>query len=487
MLVAFGDEALRFRVPERRGKRGLLDALRAVDGARDVVLTEETGCLIWRRGAVRDLAAIAAVLDHQEIGDVEEVKGREHRVLVVYDGEDLDDVALAIGRSREEVIELHSRATYRVAMLGFMPGFAYMRGLPPELVLPRRAPRARVPPGSVAIAAEYAGIYPFASPGGWNLLGRAASFDAFREDGHAAFAIGDGVTFVPTTTATTSTNIPASERIVMMSRVPDDRPHLEITRAAGFAISVRDCSGRMHEGIPPGGPLVRSACARANRLLGNSGHSCAIEIVGSLEATARNGTVAVSSDGDQRVDLKEGDAIRIETGPRRVRYLAIEGGVHAPFVPGPARMLKRGDRILPDEIASSISGTQDETEEEEEEGEEEEEEEHHDVIEILRGPDVVDGAWELLTSRRPFRISSSSNRTGVRLEDSALSSTSSLQKASAPMVIGAIELTPAGLIVLGPDHPTTGGYPVVAVLRSKSLDSFFATPIGGSICFSEGS
>ena len=98
-----------------------------------------------------------------------------HRVSVFYDGEDLDAVAAAVGLDRNAVIALHAEREYRVAMLGFLPGFAYLHGLDERLRLPRRAPRPRVPAGSVAIAAQYTGIYPFASAGGWNLLGRAVA------------------------------------------------------------------------------------------------------------------------------------------------------------------------------------------------------------------------------------------------------------------------------------------------------------------------
>lgn len=102
---------------------------------------------------------------------------------VTYDGEDLADVAAQVGVSVEEVVRRHSAATYTVAFCGFMPGFAYIVGLPPELQLPRRAtPRTRVPAGAVAIAAEFAGVYPRESPGGWHLLGRtdAALWDEAR-------------------------------------------------------------------------------------------------------------------------------------------------------------------------------------------------------------------------------------------------------------------------------------------------------------------
>jgi len=92
---------------------------------------------------------------------------------VVYDGADLEDVAQACGLRADEVVELHSGTEYTVAFCGFMPGFAYLVGLPSLLQMPRRdTPRTRVPAGSVAIAAEFTGVYPRQSPGGWHLLGR---------------------------------------------------------------------------------------------------------------------------------------------------------------------------------------------------------------------------------------------------------------------------------------------------------------------------
>ncbi|MDO8362147.1 MAG: allophanate hydrolase subunit 1 [Actinomycetota bacterium] len=100
------------------------------------------------------------------------VAGPAVTIDVVYDGADLAAVADATGLSVEAVIALHTEAEYTVAFCGFMPGFAYMVGLPPVLHLPRRrSPRTRVPAGSVAIAAEYAAVYPDDSPGGWHLLG----------------------------------------------------------------------------------------------------------------------------------------------------------------------------------------------------------------------------------------------------------------------------------------------------------------------------
>ena len=88
-------------------------------------------------------------------------------------GPDLDEVARGHGLRPQDVVALHSGVTYRVYMLGFAPGFAYLGGLPPELATPRRAtPRDRVPPGSVGIAGQQTAIYPMATPGGWQLIGR---------------------------------------------------------------------------------------------------------------------------------------------------------------------------------------------------------------------------------------------------------------------------------------------------------------------------
>lgn len=89
------------------------------------------------------------------------------------DGPDLDEVADRLGRSPAEVVALHAGRVYVVHMLGFSPGFAYLGTLPPGIEVPRRpVPRTHVPAGSVAIAARQTGVYPIASPGGWNLIGR---------------------------------------------------------------------------------------------------------------------------------------------------------------------------------------------------------------------------------------------------------------------------------------------------------------------------
>ncbi len=94
----------------------------------------------------------------------------------VYDGADLDDVADLCGMSVEALVARHSASEFEVAFCGFAPGFAYLSGLDPALVVPRLAtPRTSVPAGSVAIADRWSAVYPRESPGGWRLIGRTSA------------------------------------------------------------------------------------------------------------------------------------------------------------------------------------------------------------------------------------------------------------------------------------------------------------------------
>jgi KipI family sensor histidine kinase inhibitor len=124
--------------------------------------------------------------------------GRLHEIGVRYDGEDLAEVAERTGLAVGDVVARHAAPVYTVACLGFSRGFPYLEGLDPALHLPRRAsPRARVPAGSVAVAADLTGIYPRSTPGGWHLLGTtdAVLFDESAEP-PALLAPGDRVRFV---------------------------------------------------------------------------------------------------------------------------------------------------------------------------------------------------------------------------------------------------------------------------------------------------
>ncbi len=119
---------------------------------------------------------------------------------VYYDPEvglDLDEVCEFSGLGREEVIRIHSEQTYRVYAIGFSPGFAYLGTTDPRIALPRKAtPRQKVPTGSVGIAGSQTAIYPSATPGGWQIIGRTPrKMIDWESDSLALVQVGDRVQF----------------------------------------------------------------------------------------------------------------------------------------------------------------------------------------------------------------------------------------------------------------------------------------------------
>ena len=155
----------------------------------------------------------ALKLRHEEVEGVlrgylarlEELKlpaPRHVEIPVCYGGEfgpDLAEVSKLHGMTEKQTIELHASVEYLVYFLGFVPGFAYLGNLPKGLVTPRLAsPRKRVPAGSVGVAGNQTGVYPFATPGGWRLLGRTP-VKMFRaeNDGLSLLSIGDRVRLTP--------------------------------------------------------------------------------------------------------------------------------------------------------------------------------------------------------------------------------------------------------------------------------------------------
>lgn len=189
-------DALDRAVTDARGAGRLPGLIETVPTFRSLTVCFDP--LVTRRAEV--LAVIEPLLDAapSELP----ATGRSWRLPVCYGAgaeNDLAAVAAAIGTTADGVIDLHCRATYRVHMLGFLPGFAFMGDVAGPLRLPRRAtPRVRVPAGSVAVANELTAIYPWESPGGWHLLGRCPVplFDAAAES-PALLAVGDRVEFEP--------------------------------------------------------------------------------------------------------------------------------------------------------------------------------------------------------------------------------------------------------------------------------------------------
>ncbi len=144
--------------------------------------------------AVRAAAAVP--------GEAAAKPGRTVEIPVCYGGaygEDLPFIAQHAGLSPEEVIALHSGRVYRIFMLGFLPGFPYLGGLDERLFTPRlAAPRTKIPAGSVGIGGQQTGIYPMASPGGWQLLGRTPlRLFSPEASGRLPYRAGDSIRFVP--------------------------------------------------------------------------------------------------------------------------------------------------------------------------------------------------------------------------------------------------------------------------------------------------
>jgi allophanate hydrolase subunit 2 len=233
---------------------------------------------------------------------------------------------------------------------------------------------------------------------------------------------------------------------------------LAIERVAGLcAIQDGGRRGHMHEGVPRGGALVPELLARANRLACNAWGAPAIEIFGSMRVVADGALVAATENG--AIDLAPGVAATIE----RARYLAVAGGFDvlrvldgrgALPVAGIGHVVRAGDVLsagtdtLPPEELPLLD-------------------DRDRPIRVLLGPDRArfhpSAIADLFGDE--YRVSPKTDRTGMRLDGVALARADADDAASAPMIRGAIQVPASGEpIVLGPDHPTTGGYPVIAVV-----------------------
>jgi KipI family sensor histidine kinase inhibitor len=146
---------------QARARDGSLEVRDLVPGARTLLLD-----------GVADPDALARDVETWRPGPLDLQEGPSVEVPTRYDGADLDAVARLWRMTTEEVVATHTGTDFVVAFCGFSPGFAYCTGLPADLAVPRHdSPRPQVPAGSVGLAGEFTGIYPTASPGGWQLLG----------------------------------------------------------------------------------------------------------------------------------------------------------------------------------------------------------------------------------------------------------------------------------------------------------------------------
>ena len=223
-IIPLGDSALIVRVRDRfedAPEETLDQVLRTLQRLRDaaipgvielapaytsVAVFFDPSAVVKATGVAHDvfesLAARirAAVVGGGHPGRMKRSPSRGVEIPVCYDPEfapDLDDVVRHAGISATEVVDLHGAAEYRVACIGFVPGFPFLAGLPKKLATPRReTPRKEIPSGSVGIGGAQTGIYPLRSPGGWNLIGRTPLklFDPTRNP-PALLQAGDRVRF----------------------------------------------------------------------------------------------------------------------------------------------------------------------------------------------------------------------------------------------------------------------------------------------------
>ena len=194
-LLPSGDRALLVELDDLDEVLGYYAALTADPPADvvDVVPAART-VLVTTSGSLdalsRALRAVTPASGSRATGDLIELP-------VVYDGEDLADVAGLLGCSAAEVVARHTADEWTVAFCGFAPGFGYLTSAGSWDIPRRQSPRTKVPAGAVALAGEFSGVYPRESPGGWQLIGRTSVriFDSEREPA-ALFHPGRRVRFV---------------------------------------------------------------------------------------------------------------------------------------------------------------------------------------------------------------------------------------------------------------------------------------------------
>jgi KipI family sensor histidine kinase inhibitor len=286
--------------------------------------------------------AIRAFLAKHEIDQDEAPQPARLDIPVRYDGEDLAEMAARADLSAREVIELYSSRQYHVHALGFSPGLPFMGEVDEKLRFPRRPnPRPRVPAHTVAVANAQTNIYPIASPGGWNLLGRAliAVYDPHRD---RPFYIepGDQVRFVPSEGATP----PEPEPLRLLLSEPQ-KPVLRVLEP-GLQDLVVD-QGRLlvgRYGLCRSGALDARSAGIANALLGNPPQAPLIEMnfkgpvleVLSDTVLAFAGWGVIPARGKEPLPtfcslaVKRGDVLTFKPSREGARgYLAVGGGVES--------------------------------------------------------------------------------------------------------------------------------------------------------------
>lgn len=421
---------------------------------------------------------------------------------ISYDGPDLADTAEILGISPEALVAAHSAAKWTVAFTGFAPGFAYLVSPDWPYQVPRLAtPRTKVPAGSVGLAAEFTGAYPRETPGGWRLIGTTQA-ELFNPTSASPTLLlpNTRVRFTPTPHTTT----PRRGDGIPKRRVLNE-PAIRIEQP-GLLATVQDAGrpGHAHLGVARSGAFDQESLRIANRILGNSESAAAIEVtMGGFRATAiRDCWFAVTgAPGRVLLDGKDQDAyvahpwragseLHLDWFTRGTRaYLAIRGGVLEEEVlgsrstntlaglgPSPLIVgvqLAIGEATLAEFPVSEVpiwaAPGEDALD-----------------LELAAGPRAdwfSPGALETLFDS-VWLVSHDANRVGIRLEGPELARTHTGELPSEGMIAGAMQVPPNGQpVILGPDGPVTGGYPVIAVLTERSLNALAQARPGTQVRF----
>lgn len=545
-LHRVGESALLAEYPGTAEVLAAAAAVRALTPEHLVELVPAERTLLLAGTHPRDVPALSALLRELPAGEERGGQGPELTLGIVYDGEDLEEAAALLDLSTEALIEAHSAAEWTAAFGGFAPGFAYLvAGSDREAAawdVPRRTePRTAVPAGAVGLASRYCGIYPRSSPGGWQLIGRSAAelFDPHREP-PALLNPGTRVRFTPQR-ATARIPAPALARAAReAAALPGrlgrrrsaslaasaDRAVLEVVSPGPLTL-LQDAGrpGLAAIGVSTSGAFDQGARVRANLAVGNPGHAAVLEALSGplmlralaptvvaadgacapLEVLRRDADGAApvhSADGTHArpVALDPGDRLTLGPATHGLRLvLAVRGGLRAeggavlaalsrdtlsglgPAPLEPGDVLRAGDEHGLDAIPALEAADPGAT------GAGEEREGAPLAVPALPGPRhalLGPSALDALHAAA-WTVRQDSDRVGVRLEGPALPVPPGVGTLpSEPMVPGAIQVPPSGLpVVFGPDHPTTGGYPVIAVVTRAGLDLLAQAPPGTGVRF----
>lgn len=443
-------------------------------------------------------------LEQVSAAPVDRADGAVVEVPTVYDGEDLAEMAELLGMSPEALAERHGGTDWTAGFAGFAPGFVYLVDGDPVFDVPRRStPRTRIPAGSVALAGRWSGVYPRESPGGWQLIGRTPlrMWDAGRE-APAAIRPGDRVRFVP------ARDEPLRAAAPVAVPLQQDGPALIVERP-GLRTLVQDAgrAGLEALGVAASGALDAPAMRLANRLVGNPLGAAVLEIpFGGVRLRAR-GPLVVAVTGarlpvavlrgeqrrevlDQRaVALDDDDVLELgEPAAGRLAVLALRGGIGVPEVLG-SRATDTLAGLGPDPVAEGdvlpvgaepVGSTADPEPWPADPGEELR-------VPVVLGPrdDWFDAASLDRLVEQPWTITPLADRVGLRLEGAEpLERTVDGELPSEGAATGSIQVPPSGqpMIFLA-DHPSTGGYPIVAVVRHQALAALAQARPGTRIRF----